>query len=341
MLIVSKITMSDPEFVPPSDSIVPSMEPQPGAVPEQPSFVRGVFIGPHGIRAGWRLALYLLIAAAIGVAFGFILQPLNAHGAARLWLQLVSEGMVVVVAIVPALVMARLEKRPFRCYGLPGREAFGKLFWIGFLWGLAAITLLLASIRGLHGFYFGHLALHGVRILKFAVFWAVFFLLVGLFEEFLLRGYTQFTLSEGIGFWPAAGILSAAFGALHWGNSGEAWIGLLSAGLIGFFFCLTLRRTGNLWFAVGFHQAFDWGETFLYSVPNSGTVEPGHLLNSSFHGPIWLTGGSVGPEGSIFVFILIAAMWVAFDRMYPDAKYGVTPPSTATHIASVDLRAET
>jgi hypothetical protein len=74
---------------------------------------------------------------------------------------------------------------------------------------------------------------------------------------------------------------------------------------------------------VGFHLSFDWGETFLYSVPNSGTVEPGHLLNSSFHGPMWLTGGSVGPEGSIFVFVLIALLWILLDRMYPHAKYPV------------------
>jgi hypothetical protein len=270
------------------------------------------------------------MAAAIGFALGFILQPWHAHGAARLWLQLVSESMVVIAAIVPAFVMARIEKRPFGAYGLPGRQAFGKLFWVGCLWGLLAITILLAAIRGLHGFYFGHIVLHGVRMLKFAVFWAVFFLLVGFFEEFLLRGYTQFTLTDGVGFWPAAAILSVSFGALHGGNPGEAWRGLLSAALIGFFLCLTLRRTGNLWFAVGFHLAFDWGETFLYSVPNSGTVEPGHLLNSSFQGPIWLTGGSVGPEGSVFVFILIAAMWAIFDRMYPEAKYVVTPPSTVS-----------
>lgn len=318
--------MSDPELIPPSDSIAPPPE-HASALATDPSFAQTVFKGPHGIRAGWRFLLYLLMAAAIGFALGFILQPLNVHGAARLWVQLVSEAMVVIAAIVPALVMARIEKRPFGAYGLPAREAFGKLFWVGCVWGLLAITLLLASIRGLHGFYFGHLALHGFRILKFALFWAAFFLLVGFFEEFLLRGYTQFTLTEAIGFWPAAIILSAAFGALHLGNSGEAWIGVLSAALIGFFFCLTLRRTGSLWFAIGFHQAFDWGETFLYSVPNSGTVEPGHLLNSSFHGPLWLTGGSVGPEGSVFIFILIAAMWVIFDRMYPNAKYLVVQPS--------------
>lgn len=284
-------------------------------------------MGSHGMRPGWRLLLYLLMGATIFLALGFILQPWQAHGAGRLWLLFISEGLVVVAAMVPAFVMARIEKRPFGAYGLPGREVFGKLFWIGCLWGLVAITLLLAAIRGLHGFYFGHIVLHGVRVLKFAVFWGVYFLLVGFFEEFLLRGYTQFTLTQAVGFWPAAAILSAAFGALHLGNSGEAWIGVLSAGLIGFFFCLTLRRTGSLWFAVGFHQAFDWGETFLYSVPNSGTVEPGHLLNSSFHGPVWLTGGSVGPEGSVFVFILIAALWLVFHRMYPDAKYIVAPVS--------------
>ena len=95
----------------------------------------------------------------------------------------------------------------------------------------------------------------------------------------------------------------------------------MAAGLIGFFFCLTLRRTGNLWFAVGFHASWDWGETYLYSVPNSGTAAPGHLLTSSFHGSPWLSGGSVGPEGSVFVFVIIAGLWVVFDRFHPEVKY--------------------
>lgn len=307
------------------------------AIAPQPSLAHRLFLNPQGIRAGWRLLLYLLMAVGIALGLGFILQLSHAHGPAPLWVQVAQEGMLVLATAVPALVMARIEKRHFGDYGLPSRQAFGKLFWIGCLWGLLAITVLLVAIRGLDGFYFGHLALHGIRILKFAVFWGFFFLLVGFFEELLLRGYPQFTLTDAMGFWPAAAILSATFGGLHWGNSGEAWLGLISAALIGFFLCLTLRRTGNLWFAVGFHQAFDWGETFLYSVPNSGTVEPGHLLNSSFHGPIWLTGGSVGPEGSVFVFILIAAMWVIFDRMYPQAKYAVSRPS----LAKVENRPDT
>ena len=108
---------------------------------------------------------------------------------------------------------------------------------------------------------------------------------------------------------------------------------LLAAAFIGFFFCLTLRRTGNLWFAVGFHAAWDWGETFFYSVPDSGMVAPGHLLRSSLHGADWLSGGSVGPEGSVLCFVVIALLWIAFDRMYPPSlvrREDATVPLPAT-----------
>jgi hypothetical protein len=224
---------------------------------------------------------------------------------------------------VPALIMARLEERTFDAYGMSRRDAFGKLFWMGAAWGLAAITLLLLVLRGAGAFYFGGLALHGPRIVKFALFWGVFFLIVGFFEEFLFRGYTLFTASRAIHFWPAAILLSAWFGAVHLGNQGENPIGALAAGIIGLFFCLTIRRTGNLWFAIGFHGSWDWAESYLYSVPDSGGTVPGHLLSSSLHGPLWLTGGSVGPEGSVFLFVLVAALWIAFDRVYPEVKYEV------------------
>jgi uncharacterized protein len=294
-----------------------------------PSFgeqVRSVLIGPHGLRSGWRLLVYLAMFAALAFLFVFVtgrVFPEARQKSPPVWVGAMGEFCVLMAAIIPAWIMARFEQRSFGDYGLPRRGAFGKQFWVGAVWGLVALSVLLFAIRGAGDFTLGGLALHGTRILKFAAFWGVVFLIVGFFEEFLFRGYTLFTLTQGMGFWPSALLLSAIFGGVHLGNAGEAWIGALAAGMIGLFFCLTLRRTGSLWFAVGMHASWDWAESYLYSVPDSGQVSPGHLLNSSFHGSRWITGGAVGPEGSVFVLILIVLMWVVFERVYPEAKYGV------------------
>jgi len=283
--------------------------------------VHTIFIGPSGLRMGWRLFLYLAMGVAIFLLLVGVARRFPHNGTGKLWAGMYVQILLAAAALAPAYVMARIERRPFGAYGLPRVGAFGRLFWVGMVWGIAALSCLMLAMRGVGAFSFGHLAIHGERILNFAAFYAVMFVLVGFFEEFTFRGYTQFTVAHGIGFWPAAALLSLIFGGLHLSNPGEAWVGALSAGLIGFFFCFTLRRTGSLWFAVGMHASWDWGESFLYSVPDSGGMSPGHLLNSSFHGARWLTGGSVGPEGSVLVFVVIAAMWVVFDRMYPQAKW--------------------
>jgi uncharacterized protein len=313
--------------------------PDPLFTSPQPPLVK-LFIGPDGLREGWRLLIYYALYAAFIYGGSQIAALWNSTATSRLWFYMFGECVFLASAVLAALVMSRIEKRSFADYGLPQRGALGKLFWAGGVWGLLAITALLVAMREAHVFDFGHLVLHGMRLVKFAVFWAVFFLLVGFYEEFHFRGYTLFTLTRGLRFlerwralrgastgaetlnyWVAALLLSARFGSVHLSNTGENWVGALAAALIGLFFCLTVRRTGNLWFAIGFHAAFDWGETYLYSVPNSGMSSPGHLLSSSFHGPAWLTGGSVGPEGSVLIFLLIAVLWVAFDRLYPDVKY--------------------
>jgi hypothetical protein len=125
------------------------------------------------------------------------------------------------------------------------------------------------------------IALHGGDIWKWAGIYALVFILVALREEFRARGYALYTLSAGIGFWPAAILSAAYFGYSHHSNSGENWIGLVNAGLFGLLACFLLRRTGNLWMPIGVHMAFDWSETYLYGVADSGQVLPGHLLNSS------------------------------------------------------------
>jgi uncharacterized protein len=315
-------TLSEPERQASSDpTSITAPAPSLLIEPHRENPLREVFVGPNGLYPGTRWLIYLVM---VGICLGFLGAFMHyvhpGHGG-PVWWGMVAQIGAVLSAILPALVMARIEKRPFAEFGLPPKNALRRNFWIGTIWGIASLTILMLVLRLAGAFEFGTIALHGASILKFAAYYGAFFLLTGFFEEFLVRGYSQWVLSKGMHFWPAAALLSAGFGALHTANSGESKAGVIAAALIGFFFCLTLRRTGDLWWAVGFHMSWDWGESYLYSVPDSGEMMTGHLLNSSFHGPVWLTGGSVGPEGSLLVFVVIAALWVLFDRIYPEVKY--------------------
>ena len=216
-----------------------------------------------------------------------------------------------------ALVMSRVERRSAGAYGLPMSEALGSKFWLGFLFGLLEVSLLIGLIAAFGGYSFGSLALHGREIVQWGLFHLLLFFFVGLFEEFLFRGYMQYTLADGIGFWPAAILLSVLFGGLHLGNPGEGLVGAAGVVVVAIFFCFTLKRTGNLWYAVGLHASFDWGETYLFSVPNSGTTMQGSLSHSVLHGPTWLTGGTVGPEGSVFCFLTMALQFLMVMWLFP------------------------
>jgi uncharacterized protein len=289
--------------------------------PHRENPLREVFVGPNGLYPGTRWLIYLSIGYVLFRLLADLMHDLHPQHGGPIWWGGITEGIMVLAAIVPGFIMTRIEGRPFGDFGLPVRGAFRRNFWMGTLWGIVWLSVLMLVLRLAGAFEFGSLALRGTNILKFAVYYAVFFLLTGFFEEFLFRGYSQWVLSQGMYFWPTAAVLSVGFGLIHTANSGESKAGVIAAALIGFFFCLTLRRTGDLWWAVGFHMSWDWGESYLYSVPDSGEMMTGHLLNSSFHGPVWLTGGLVGPEGSLFVFVVIAALWVLFDRIYPEVKY--------------------
>lgn len=304
------------ERAPQSKQASPTSAPDFRSVFQTP-YARTLFFGAQGLRPGWGFSFYVLAFWFLRrAADSWLVDWVHLSRMSTRALEIIFEGAWFLAAALPALALGRIEKRPWNSYGLPVRGAFGKAFWVGAAWGFAGISLLILPLYGLHDFTFGRIVLHGARVAKFAAYWAFLFLLVGLFEEFLFRGYPQFTLARGVGFWPAAIALSTSFGLTHLWNEGERWTGALAAAFIALFFCLTLRRTGSLWFAVGFHAAWDWGESFFYSVPDSGLPAPGHLLNSSLHGSVWFTGGSVGPEGSILCFAVIALVWIAFDRVY-------------------------
>jgi len=303
----------------------------PAPPPEGP--VRRVFLGQDGLRSGWSLLLYAAIGLMIWYPLAVIVVLIGGFRGNSYSPQSVALGELVsfASAYAAALIMARLERRPPGVYGLPLGQVFRRSFWQGIFLGLCEVSLLVGLIAAFGGYSFGNLTLHGPGLIGWGLLWAIAFVLVGLSEEFMFRGYAQYTLARGIGFWPAAVVLSLVFGAAHLRNPGEGIVGALNVAVTGLVFAFALRRTGNLWLAVGWHACFDFGETFLFSVPDSGFVFDHHLSNALLHGPVLLTGGTVGPEGSVFGFLTMGISALAIHLLFP-AKKQTGEPQTTTSV---------
>ena len=291
-----------------------------------PSKLTFIFYNDRGLRAGWRLLIYFGMIFVLALGAGVIAKHVNsghAKGApssefAHAIMQAIGELALFLVLLFLAWIMSKIERRNVGVYGLPLQASAISRFVHGyFLWGFLPLALLLLVLRGLHVFYFGTISPLNAQILGWGALWFFVFLLVGLLEEYSLRGYLLYTLADGIGFWPGAIIQAVLFARGHMGNGGETRIGIIATGVFALFAAATLWRTGNLWLAVGAHAGWDWGQSYFFGVNDSGFQAPGHLFNPHLaQGPDWLTGGSVGPEGSVLTLIFWVLMTVFFLWLY-------------------------
>jgi uncharacterized protein len=250
----------------------------------------------------------------------------------KLDMSVISVGMLLPIKVIMALIavlatwiVARVEKRPPDDYGIPPSQALGPRFWEGALWGFAMMSAILFVLHISGHFQISAVALHGAAIARYALAWGGVFYAVAINEEFAFRGYLLFSIAKRRRFWRAALLVSAIFAAVHLANPGENAFGILEVFVVGMLFCLMIQRTGNLWFAVGFHAAWDWAETFFYGTPDSGLLGVGRLLNTSAPGPNWLTGGSAGPEGSVLALVVLLLCALLVHRRFPKAIYPDRP----------------
>ena len=321
--------------------------------PVQESSAHGIFIGRFGLRAGWGIAIFislvlvfsLILGAGVLAARGKLKEtvtkmqqsktaqkaPSSAPAAKAQEsssemtpkFMVLGEGFQFAALGLAAWVLSRIERRRLAVYGIDRSHLRDIL--PGAFWGLATLSLLVALLRGFHVLVFDGRALAGAAILIFGAKWLLAFLLVGLVEEYTIRGYIQYTFTRGvfglaerlsstrtraIAFWIAAFFMSVIFGALHLGNSGENRMGIVMVFIAGILFSYALWRTGSLWWGIGFHMTWDWAQSFLYGVPDSGTLSSGRLFHTHPVGNILISGGSVGPEGSLLVIPVLLIVFV-------------------------------
>jgi len=146
------------------------------------------------------------------------------------------------------------------------------------------------------------------------------FACVGLMEETTFRGYGLHNLCEWIGWKWAVGIQAVAFALVHLGNANGDHDALLAAigalpslALIAVFFALSYRKTGSLWFAIGFHTFWNWSLGCIFSLPVSG-IGTFRLFDIQSSGEGFLSGGKFGAEGSFFLIPLLLSMLYILSR---------------------------
>jgi hypothetical protein len=241
--------------------------------------LRWVFIGTQGLRVGWSSLIFviltILLLFAVGSVATFIFRnhhhaPTDSFSPFRA----VVGGVIEVLAILGAgVIVALIERRRIVDYNLTGPRRF-----VHFLSGLAAGFIGLSALVGALAWggwlHFGPVALSGGQIFSNAALWAVAFLLTGFWEEGSFRCYLQFTLTRGINFWWALGIIGAACLELLLTAKGNGVRGVYGCALLGLAPCLWLhlKKTegANFWQAAwvtstlfGFVHTSNGGENWI------------------------------------------------------------------------------
>ena len=268
--------------------------------PPRGHLLNQIFMGPQGLRAGWSVLIFLLLAGL----FSFLLLSTmgHAHLIARKpsftpRFMFFSELAQLVSLLAAAAVMARIERRRLADYNLTGPRRTAH-FFSGLAVGFAALSALVGGLTAGHWLRFNGLALNGIDILRWGAFWGLLFLMVGCFEEGSFRCYLQWTLTRGLNFWWALGILAAACAVTAARARGNGVWGAYAIVLIGLIPCYLLHRKAAP--RSGFWQAA-WVTSALFA-----------LAHTSNGGENWIGIFAAGAIGFVFcvsIYMTGSAWW--------------------------------
>jgi membrane protease YdiL (CAAX protease family) len=278
------------------------------------------------LRPVWRAILFVLLV--VGVAMPLLNKLLDliigpappfaftASNIAQL------EGFNFACALIVTGLFAWYEHRRIDSYGMPISRALDSPTWEGVAVGVVQPAIVALAMLAYGAMQVRGLAQPGSASLISALAWLGACLCVGVAEEFLFRGYFLQTLWKAIGFWPASAVVAAMFAGVHYLlKPGENFWDIIALVSFSIVCCYSVLRTGNLWFAVGLHVAYDFMQLFVIGTPNGGHFPVGRLLDASFNGPAWLTGGPLGTEASWFAvpldLLALAYIWWRY-RKNPD-----------------------
>ncbi|MCZ8314862.1 CPBP family intramembrane glutamic endopeptidase [Phreatobacter sp.] len=149
----------------------------------------------------------------------------------------------------------------------------------------------------------------------------------GFFEELLFRGVLFRSVEDMFGSWISLVVSSAVFGLMHLINptatlTGAIFISIEAGLLLAAAYILTRR----LWLSIGFHMAWNYTQSAVFSGIVSGGVSDPGLIRPIIRGPDLLTGGNFGLESSVIAFALCTATGIVLLVMAVRRGKIVPPP---------------
>jgi uncharacterized protein len=128
-------------------------------------------------------------------------------------------------------------------------------------------------------------------------------LMVAFTEEMVFRGYVLRNLQTSTSKLIALFVSAALFAIFHSANPGANWLALVNIFLAGLLLGINYIFTGNLWFGIALHFAWNFLQGPVLGYEVSGLKIPSLLSQSIGNNPL-LTGGAFGFEGSLVNTVL-------------------------------------
>ncbi|MDR7384782.1 CPBP family intramembrane glutamic endopeptidase [Promicromonospora iranensis] len=224
------------------------------------------------------------------------------------WLALVVGLVTAVVAVlVYAWVVRRTEHRAVVEVSRQG--AASGLAW-GTLLGVALFSLVIVSLA-----FLGSYTVHGLGTTAGAVGLLGVMASVAVVEELIFRGVLFRIIKGWTGTWIALVLTSVLFGLVHLVNPNATLWGALAIAIAGGMLTAAYVATHKLWVPIGLHFGWNIAGSAIFSTEVSGNNTPQGLLDATTSGPVLITGGEFGPEGSLFSIVFCLLVAAVFMRL--------------------------
>lgn len=254
------------------------------------------------------LAAIVAVMFLISILAGFLQQPLNIGQDITL---LVMAVIYAANALIIALAFRLFYRRHWREMGF-GRQCAISQTILGLMFGAVSIAAV-AGILVLSG-QASATEIEPARMLSLP-FWAGLFqfILVGVFEELICRGYMMTALKISRNKYIIMLLPALLFSALHIFNSNVTFFSLVNIALVGILFAYLMVKTGSIWASIGYHIAWNFVQGDVLGIAVSGGTRQG-VMNIVFTGPKWFTGGAFGAEGgaACTLILLLGLLFIRF-----------------------------